>query len=201
MTELLESDLLQDPFRQFERWFADAVAANIAAPEAMTLATASPEGVPSARMVLLKGVDDGGFTFFTNYESQKGQELATNRHAALVFYWPELHRQVRIVGTVATTTREESERYFASRPPGSQIAAWASHQSQVLSSRAELDRRVADLEAAYTGKPIPTPPYWGGFRVTPETIEFWQGRPSRLHDRFRYSRLPDGTWKIDRLSP
>ncbi len=201
MAELLERDADPNPFRQFDKWYAEAVAAQVVAPDAMTLATASPDGAPSARMVLLKGADERGFVFFTNYESQKSRELAQNPRAALVLYWPELHRQVRVTGTVGKTSREESERYFHSRPLGSQIGAAASRQSAVLASRADLDRRVADLEAELAGKPVPLPAYWGGFRVVPETIEFWQGRPDRLHDRLRYRRLSTGSWKIERLSP
>lgn len=200
-TELLERDVPHSPFHLFDRWFADAVAANIAAPEAMTLATATPEGVPSARMVLLKGADENGFVFYSNYDSQKGQELAANPRAALVFYWPELHRQVRLTGSVTPTTRDESERYFHSRPIGSQISALASRQSAILVTRAELDNRVADLEATLAGKSIPLPADWGGFRLKPTSFEFWQGRPNRLHDRLRYTHLADGSWRIDRLSP
>lgn len=152
-------------------------------------------------MVLLKGVDERGFVFFTNYESQKGRELALNPRAALVLYWPELHRQVRVAGPVSRTTREESERYFHSRPFGSQIGAVASRQSTILSQRGDLDERVAALEAELAGQTVPLPAYWGGFRLAPESIEFWQGRPNRLHDRLRYTRLPTGAWKIKRLSP
>ncbi|NWG20548.1 MAG: pyridoxamine 5'-phosphate oxidase [Chloroflexi bacterium] len=197
---LSEDEVDTNPLRQFQRWFDQAQAAGLAEPNAMTLATATPDGRPSARMVLLKGVDSGGFVFFTNYESRKGNELAANPWAALVFYWPELERQVRIEGRVARVAAEESDAYFASRPDGSRIGAWASRQSSVISGRAELERRVAELEATYAGGEVPRPPYWGGFRVTPDVIEFWQGRPGRLHDRIRYRR-EDSAWIIERLSP
>jgi len=167
----------------------------------MTLATASRDGTPSARIVLLKGYDDRGFTFFTNYESAKGKELLENPRAALVFFWPELKHQIRISGTVSKVAREESETYFRLRPIGSRIGAWASRQSQVLRNREELDQRVAELTRQYEGKDVPLPPHWGGYRLAPETFEFWQGRESRLHDRFRYQRVSEREWKIERLSP
>jgi pyridoxamine 5'-phosphate oxidase len=201
VTELLERDVDPNPIRQFDRWYDEARALPVAAPDAMTLATATPEGVPSARMVLLKGFDERGVVFYSNYDSQKGRELVLNPRAALVLYWPELHRQVRISGSVTRTTREESEHYFHSRPFGSQISAAASRQSAVIANRTELDERVAALETELIGKSIPLPPDWGGYRLAPESIEFWQGRPNRLHDRLRYTRLPSGTWKIERLSP
>lgn len=197
---LSESDVDPDPLIQFQRWFDQAVEAGLIEPNAMTLATATPDGKPSARMVLLKGVDNGGFVFFTNYESRKGKELAANPWAALVFYWPELERQVRVEGRVERVSPEESDAYFTSRPNGSRIGAWASRQSSVIVSRAELEQRVADLEQFYVGREIPRPPFWGGFRVIPDTIEFWQGRPNRLHDRLRYRR-DTGCWIIERLSP
>lgn len=197
---LSETDVDPDPLRQFQCWFDQAVEAGLIEPNAMTLATATPDGRPSARMVLLKGVDGGGFVFFTNYESRKGVELIANPWAALVFYWPELERQVRIEGSVERITPEESDAYFASRPNGSRIGAWASRQSSVIGSRAELEQRVAELEQFYAGCEVPRPPFWGGFRVIPDVIEFWQGRPNRLHDRLRYRR-DSSQWIIERLSP
>jgi len=198
---LQESDLDPNPFKQFEKWFGEIVAASLIEPNAMTLATATKDGVPSARIVLLKGFDERGFTFFTNYESQKARELEANPHAALVFYWAELERQVRVTGEVSRVTREESEAYFQSRPIGSQLGALASHQSQVIPNREVLEKRLAELTTEYQGRPIPLPPHWGGYRLAPQAIEFWQGRPNRLHDRLRYTRQPDGSWLIERLSP
>jgi pyridoxamine 5'-phosphate oxidase len=168
---------------------------------AMSLATATPEGRPFVRIVLLKEFDQNGFVFFTNYESQKGQQLTANPHAALVFYWVELDRQIRISGPVEKTSKEESERYFHSRPPTSQLGAWASKQSQSLDGRRILEARLAEMTERFTGQDIPLPPHWGGYRVRPEMMEFWQGRPNRLHDRFRYNRQPDRAWTIERLAP
>jgi pyridoxamine 5'-phosphate oxidase len=201
VSELLESQAEANPYRQFARWYADAVAASAAHPEAMTAATATPDGVPSARMVLLKEADERGFVFFTNYESAKGHELAANPRVALVFYWPELHRQVRVTGLASPLRPEESDLYFDTRPRGSQIGAQASPQSQVLADRAELDERVAEVTAHHAGRPVPRPAHWGGYRVAPTSFEFWQGRPDRLHDRLRYRPAAHGGWEIERLAP
>jgi pyridoxamine 5'-phosphate oxidase len=198
---LSEIDLDPDPIVQFQTWFAQALAAGLPEPNAMTLATATPDGRPSARMVLIKGLDARGFVFFSNYISRKGRELAANPYAALVFYWPELERQIRIEGRVELTSPEDSDAYFRSRPLGSQLGALASQQSAVIDGRADLERCVADLAEQYADGGVPRPPHWGGYRVIPMSIEFWQGRPSRLHDRLRYRRLEDESWLIERLSP
>ena len=195
-----EGDVAADPIAQFLAWFDDARAAELREPNAMTLATATPDGAPSARIVLLKGVDERGFVFYTDYRSRKGDELAANPRAALVFHWAELERQVRVTGTVARVSREESEAYYRTRPVGSRIGAWASHQSRPIAGRAELEAREAELARRYADGDVPLPPHWGGYRVAPETVEFWQGRPSRLHDRLRYVR-EDGGWRVERLSP
>jgi len=198
---LSETDVDADPFRQFEVWFSDAVAANLMQPNAMTLATASKDGKPSARIVLLKGFDKRGFVFYTNYESRKGQELAENPWAALVFLWVELQHQVRIEGRVEKCSAEDSDLYFQSRPLGSRLGACVSQQSQVISSREVLESRLQELIAENATQDIARPPYWGGYRLSPTSIEFWQGRPSRLHDRLRYRLLDNGSWLIERLSP
>jgi pyridoxamine 5'-phosphate oxidase len=198
---LHERDLAADPFTQFHTWFGQAVAAGLPQPNAMTLATTSAGGRPAARMVLLKGLDAQGFVFYTNYESRKATDLAANPWAALVFFWVELHRQVRIEGSVSRVTADESDAYFASRPVGSQIGAAASPQSQVIAGRAPLEARVSELEAAYAGQAVPRPAHWGGYRVVPTALEFWQGRTNRLHDRLRYRRDAAGGWLIERLAP
>lgn len=198
---LTESDLLDDPIALFERWFADAVAAELPQVNAMTLATTGADGRVSARVVLLKGVDARGFEFFTNYESRKAGELAANPQAALAFLWVQLERQVRVVGDVERLDPAESDAYFATRPRGSQIGAWASQQSRPLADRAELEAHWAELEERYAGAAVPRPPHWGGFRVVPREIEFWQGRANRLHDRFAYTRAADGGWQRTRLQP
>ncbi|MFL6274121.1 MAG: pyridoxamine 5'-phosphate oxidase [Blastocatellia bacterium] len=199
--ELNEALVDPDPIRQFARWFTDASLTDIKLPNAMTLATATADGSPAARVVLLKEFDAEGFVFYTNYESQKGRELAANPRAALCFYWPEIDRQVRISGSVTTTTREESEAYFHTRPVDSQLGAWASKQSAVIASREVLEERMRQLVREYEGGEVPLPPYWGGYRLAPEVIEFWQNRLSRLHDRLRYTRQAGGDWLIERLSP
>lgn len=201
---LEESQVAADPFAQFAIWFTEARAAELPEPNAMTLATATPDGVPSARIVLLKGVDERGFVFYSNYESQKGRELAGNPRAALTFYWAELERQVRVAGAVVRVSREESRRYFDSRPLGSRLGASLSHQSNVIADRTALQAAWSRLAAEYEADPsrtVPLPDDWGGYRVIPVSIEFWQGRPSRLHDRLRYQRQDDGSWRIERLSP
>lgn len=196
-----EADVSPDPFVQFARWFAEARGAELLEPNAMSLATATADGAPSVRIVLLKEFDERGFVFFTDYRSRKGQELAENPRAALAFYWAELERQVRITGTVTRTSPEESRAYFASRPVGSRLGAWTSHQSQVIPNRRVLEETLRDIETRFADGAVPLPEYWGGYRLAPESLEFWQGRPSRLHDRIRYLREPAGTWRIDRLSP
>jgi pyridoxamine 5'-phosphate oxidase len=195
-----EATVDPNPEAEFGRWFDEALKAKVLEANAMTLATVGRDGAPSARIVLLKGIDERGFVFFTDYRSRKGEELKHNPQAALVFYWPELERQVRITGRTETVSREDSEAYFRTRPRGSRIGAWASHQSRVIPDRELLEKQVAEAERKYPGDEVPLPPYWGGFRLTPDGIEFWQGRESRLHDRIRYVR-DGGEWRIERLSP
>jgi pyridoxamine 5'-phosphate oxidase len=207
---LRRADLDPNPIVQFQRWFDSTTEARrsataagpLAEVNAMTLATTNRAGHPSARVMLLKGVDERGFLFFTNYESRKGRELAENPHASLAFHWADLERQVCVSGETARLSREESETYFRSRPKGSRLAAWASHQSEVIENREVLNRRLEELQIKYPGDDVPMPPYWGGYVLAPERIEFWQGGSSRLHDRFCYSRQPDKKlWRLERLSP
>lgn len=197
---LSESDALADPTDQFRRWFDEALDADLHEPNAMTLATATPDGLPSARIVLLKGFDGRGFVFYTNYEGRKARELEQNPNCALVFYWGELERQVRVEGRAVRISEEESDAYFASRPRGSRLGAWVSEQSRSVEDRAALEYRLRDLEAEYEGREIPRPQFWGGYLVEPERVEFWQGRENRLHDRLLY-RCQDGAWRIERLQP
>jgi pyridoxamine 5'-phosphate oxidase len=201
LAELLESNVDPNPLTQFSKWFDEACAAKVPEPNAMTLATADASGKPSARTMLLKGIEADGFVFFTNYESKKGKNVAENPRAALVFFWQPVERQVRVEGTTEKLTREKSEEYFHSRPRLAQIGAWVSEQSTVLSSRRELELRVAKNLARFAVGTVPLPDFWGGYLLVPSEIEFWQGRPSRLHDRLRYTRQPNGNWKIERLSP
>lgn len=196
-----EATIDRDPIRQFQGWLEDAIAAKIYLPEAMTLATVSPNGRPSARMVLLKQVDHDGFVFFTNYNSAKAHQLDANPHAALVFYWSALDRQVRVEGSVVRTSAEESCEYFRTRPRESQIGAWASAQSEVISGRDVLERRAQELEDLYCDREVECPEHWGGYRLKPEQIEFWKSRVGRLHDRILYQRKSDDTWTIHRLAP
>lgn len=195
-----ELDVDLNPLVQFDLWFRQSLNAQIPEPNAMALATATPEGRPSVRMVLLKSFDDRGFVFFTNYEGRKSQELSLNPHVALVFYWRELERQARIEGVVEKVSRRETEEYFQTRPLESKLGAWASKQSSVIQERGVLEQKMADLKEKYRDQDIPAPPFWGGFRLQPTLFEFWQGRPSRLHDRIRYV-LNGGVWTIERLSP
>ncbi|MDQ1706903.1 MAG: pyridoxamine 5-phosphate oxidase [Pyrinomonadaceae bacterium] len=190
-----------DPLKQFHRWFGEARDAGLPLPEAMTLATATADGRPAARLVLLKQADAEGFTFYTNYGSRKARELDTNPQAALVFYWPQLERQVRVEGKVARTSLAESDAYFKTRGRESQLGAHASPQSKVVASREALQENFAALEKSYAGREVERPSHWGGYRLTPERIEFWKGRPGRLHDRLLYERQPDGRWSITRLAP
>ena len=196
-----EADADPDPIAQFDLWIHQAIQAGIYEPTAMTLATITPQGEPAARVVLLKHFDHDGFVFFTNYDSDKGRDLAANPRAGLCFYWDQLERQVRVTGGVSKTSREASEKYFARRPRGSQLGAWVSRQSKPIAGRRVLEEDLARHEAQFAGRDVPCPPHWGGYCVKPDTIEFWQGRQNRLHDRLRYTRQADGTWKIERLAP
>jgi len=198
---LERADADPNPFKQFRKWFDQAREAQLPEPNAMTLATATAVGNPSARMVLLKDFDERGFVFYSNYESHKAQQLQENPWASLVFWWAELERQVRIEGRVEKVSDEESDTYFHSRPLLSQLGAWASHQSQVIDSREVLEQRLEELKVKFENQEIPRPQHWGGYRVIPSGIEFWQGRPSRLHDRLFYQLCDDGSWVIERLSP
>jgi pyridoxamine 5'-phosphate oxidase len=198
---LRRADLHPDPIEQFATWFSTAVNSALPDANAIALATATPDGRPSARIVLLKGFDRRGFVFFTNYHSGKGRELEANPQAAFVVYWVPLERQIRGAGRVEKTSRAESQAYFRSRPRGSQLGAWVSHQSEVIDARRILDARLAEMTERFRGDEIELPPHWGGYRIVPETLEFWQGRANRLHDRFRYTRQADASWTIDRLAP
>lgn len=198
---LRREDLDSDPLKQFNAWLNEAVEHQLLEPNAMTVASVDAEGQPWTRTVLLKICDERGFTFFTNYTGAKGRHFAANPHVAMTFWWNALERQVNVTGTIAKTSREESEAYFHSRPESSQIGAWASEQSEIIAHREQLEKQFADALAKYGQERIPLPPHWGGYCVVPQTIEFWQGRRSRLHDRLRYTRLAEGGWKIERLSP
>jgi pyridoxamine 5'-phosphate oxidase len=197
---LVEADVGDDPIAVFRKWFNQALTAEVPEPNAMTLCTCTPEGRPSARIVLLKEVSASGFTYFTNYASRKGQEVSANPFAALVFHWVELERQVRVEGVVRGVSEAVSDAYFASRPRGSQLGAWASEQSTVIENRAALEARLLEVQKRFGDGPIPRPPHWGGYVVLPHAIEFWQGRPSRLHDRIRFREV-ESNWVRERLSP
>jgi len=196
-----EGMVADDPFRQFQGWFDHATAEGVAEPNAMIVATASAGGRPSARVVLMRGFDDRGFTFFTNYQSRKGDEIEANPFASAVFFWQPLERQVRVEGAVVRVSAAESDEYFRGRPAGSKLGAWASRQSAVVPGREALEAEIEGLKARFPGDEIPRPPHWGGYRIVPEAVEFWQGRRSRLHDRIVYRRTPEGGWRIERLSP
>ena len=201
MEVLDEKRIDTDPIKQFQQWFDEAIAANLPMPDAMSLATVTPDGRPTARMVLLKQVDADGFVFFTNYQSSKAKQLEINPYAALVFYWTQLDRQVRVEGKVSKTSAEESAAYFKTRPRESQIGAWASPQSEVISAREVLEQRAHELADQYCDREIDCPAHWGGFRLAPDRIEFWKSRVGRLHDRILYELQPDGSWTIRRLAP
>ena len=198
---LKEFEANPNPIEQFRTWFDEVLTSNLHEPNAMALATATLDGRPSARVVLLKGFDERGFVFYTNYEGRKGEELETNPHCALLFYWGELERQVRVEGRVRRVPDKESDAYFAGRPRGSQLGAWASEQSRPVGDRGALEHRLRELEAEYEGRDVPRPPFWGGYRVEPEAVEFWQGRENRVHDRLVYRRSEDGGWRRGRLQP
>lgn len=199
--ELREEDLDPNPFKQFEKWFDWALTADLIHPNAFTLATSGADQRPSVRMLLLKGFDEKGFVFYTNSESKKGHDLSDNPNAAICFWWDKLERQIRIEGTVERIDERRADAYFASRPRGSQIGAWASEQSRVIDDRYVLENRYREIEKKYEGGDVPRPPCWLGYVLMPSSIEFWQGRPDRLHDRLRYRLLPEGTWLIERLAP
>lgn len=198
--ELSEADVNSNPIEQFKKWFSEASIAQVPEPNAVSVATVSAEGRPSSRIVLLKGYDESGFVFFTNYESRKGREIIQNPYVSLLFFWPELERQIRIEGKAEKISTKESMNYFFSRPIGSQLGAWASAQSAIIEGRSILEKKMSELKVKFQGKEVPFPAFWGGFKVVPETIEFWQGRKSRLHDRIQFAKTNSG-WKISRLSP
>ena len=200
-SHLDESDVDPDPIRQFHSWFGEAEAANIPEPNAMIVSTCTPEGRPSSRVVLMRGFDDRGFTFFTNYRSRKGREIEANPFVAALFFWQSLERQVRIEGSIHRVPEAESDAYFAGRPPKSKRGAWVSDQSAVVADRSVLEVEMEQIQARFPGDEVPRPPHWGGFRIVPEVVEFWQGRRSRLHDRLAYRRSSSGAWTIERLSP
>ena len=201
MPWLREDDVDADPIRQFQRWYDDAEARGVLAADAMVVASATPDGRPSARVVLLRGLDERGFAFYTNFESRKGQELEANPHAAVLFHWPEVHRQVRATGRIERVTQAESETYWDNRPRASRISAWASAQSEPIGSRAELEARAAEAETRFGDGDVPLPPFWGGYRLVPDELELWEHRDDRLHDRLRYRRTDDGAWVLERLQP
>ena len=196
-----ESAVDPDPFRQFQLWFDQATDASIPEPHAVTVATATPEGRPSARVVLMRGFDDRGFVFFTNYRSRKGREIEANPFASMCFFWQALERQVRVEGRVVLASEAESDEYFKGRPTGSKLGAWVSNQSGVVAGRGALEAELEAIRARFPGDEIPRPPHWGGYRVVPESVEFWQGRRSRLHDRLLYRRTTEGGWRVERLAP